>query len=450
MKSGKSKGLNKQIARIAFPAIVSNLTVPLLGLCDTAVTGHLGHPRFVAAIAAGSMMLNVLLWSLGFLRMGTTGLTAQAFGSGVKSECRLMFTRALMLALSLGVLLVALQTPLEWLIIKVIGCDESVSQLAGRYFRICIWGAPAILGTMAISGWFLGMQNSTRPMIIAISTNIVNIFASVILVFPLGLGFSGTAIGTLLANWISLLLSVWLVVRFCGGKLPLSSLKKALDFSGLRRFFKVNKDIFFRSFFIMAVSLGVTAIGARIGELTLAANAVVMQMFLLFSYFMDGLAFAAEALSGKAVGAQNRSMLRDSVRRLLVWSCVVALIFTICYIVGYRVFAALLVPEHKIIVLLDDLRIFIWLLPFSSMLAFIFDGFFIGLTATRIMLIVTAVASMVFFAVNFFLPSVGAEDSVERLWIGFEAYLFIRGAALALSYRRAERKALRLQNKVRG
>lgn len=425
--------LNRNIAKIALPAIVSNLTVPLLGLCDTAVTGHLGHPRFVAAIAVGSMMLNVLLWSFGFLRMGTTGLTAQAFGASDSRACRLMFTRSLLLALSLGFILIILQRPLGELLLRLIGADSYVSALALEYFRICVWGVPGLLGSMAISGWFLGMQDSTRPMAIAIATNIINILASILLVFPLGMGFRGTACGTLIANWSALLLGLLLVRHFCKGSLPLMPLREAVDFRGMRRFFKVNADIFCRSFFIMAVSLGVTSIGARMGELTLAANTIVMQMFFLFSYFMDGLAFSAEALSGKCVGARDRIGLRRTVRRLLVWSFGVAAVFTVCYLFGYGAFARLLVPEAPVLERVAEMRIWIWLLPFASVLAFIFDGFFIGLTFTRQMLVVTAAASLAFFAINFLMPSESATDA-SRLWIAFEVYLFIRGAALAALY----------------
>lgn len=436
MKSKSHLSLNKQIARIALPAIVSNITVPLLGLCDTGVTGHLGNARFVAAIAVGTMMLNVLFWSFGFLRMGTTGLTAQAFGAKNERETKVLFTRALLLAFTLGIALIALQSPLRYLLIKIIGSDTNVSQLAEQYFNICVWQSPALLGTMAVSGWFLGMQNSTRPMVIAITTNIINIVGSILLTFTVGMGFPGTATGTLIANWFALVLALVLVWNFCGGSLPFVRLKEAINLQGLGRFFKVNGDIFFRSFFIMAVSLGITSLGARYGELTLAANAVMMQFFFLFSYFMDGLAFAAEALSGKATGARNLHQLGRVVKRLLAWSVGVAAFFTITYTFGYKLFAEWLVPEPSLLSRIEELRIWLWLIPLSSFLAFIFDGFFIGLTATRSMLIVTALASTVFFAVNFLLPQNLLSDGATVIWLSFELYLFIRGATLAATYHR--------------
>ena len=427
-------GLNSQILKIAIPAIVSNITVPLLGICDTGVTGHLGNPVFIAAIAVGTMMINVLLWSFGFLRMGTTGLTAQAFGGNNKKETEILFTRSLLLAFLIGGLLVILQYPFRLMLSEIIGPDNSVRNLSDEYFSICIWGAPGILGSMAISGWFLGMQNSLLPMIIAITANVINIMASILLSFPCGLGFTGTALGTLIANWSSLLISILLVYKFCHKKLPLVSLKKAIDLRGMGRFFKVNGDIFFRSFFIMAVSLGITSIGARLGEHTLAVNAVIMQFFFLFSYFMDGFAFSAEALSGKAMGAGDKEGLNRIVKRLLLCSLTVTAIFTIIYLPGYRLFANILVPDEIILKSLDEMKVWIWLLPSVSFLAFIYDGFYIGLTATRTMLLVTAIASITFFAFNFLFPSPEKSEGATRLWLAFEIYLLIRGLALAVCY----------------
>lgn len=423
--------IDKAIFRIALPAVVSNITVPLLGVCDTAVTGHLGHPRFIAAIAVGTMMLNVLFLSLGFLRMGTTGLTAQAYGASDRRAIRLSFTRALLLAFAIGLMLILLQNPLLYMLMHLIGVGKGAGSLAQSYYSICIWGAPFLLGTMAVSGWFLGMQDSSRPMLIAVLTNVVNIAASVVLVFPLRLGFVGTAIGTLSANCLSLLLALLLVRRFCGGTLPLAPLREAVRLGGLRRFFKVNTDIFLRSIFIMAVSLDITATGARLGELTLAANAIVMQLFFIFSYFMDGFAFSAEALSGKCAGAADYPALRCMLRRLMMWATLLAMLFTVAYAFGYPAFTRMLAPEPEVLVAVSRFRLWIALLPLCSFLAFIFDGVYIGLTATRPMLIVTAAASVLFFVLNSILPSVCPDmDAGGCMWMAFIVYLSLRGVAL--------------------
>lgn len=441
--------------RIALPAIVSNLTVPLLGLCDTALTGHLGNPRYIAAIAVGSMMLSVLSWSLGFLRSGTTGMTAQCYGGGDDTGTRMMLRKSLVFALSAGALLIAMQYPLGRLLSMVIGAEGDVDGLAVSYFNICVWGAPAMLGTMAVSGWFLGMQDSRRPMLIAISTNVVNIAVSYLLVYPMGLGFIGTALGTLSANWFSLILGLWLVRKSrmikggerrvkseenscerVNGRVSFALLRylSAIKISSLfdRRFFMVNGDIFLRSFCIMAVSLSVTSIGARCGAVTLAANAIVTQLFLLFSYFMDGFAFSAEALSGKYAGSKDWTSLRRLVRRLILLTSVLMSVFTLAYAFGYGLFAMLLAPEPMVIARISDFRVWIALIPICSFLAFIYDGFYIGLTATRRMLLVTMTAAGAFFGVDMLLPSSMVEDVADRMWIAFLCYLSLRSLLLPI------------------
>lgn len=235
--------INRAIFRIAAPAIVSNITVPLLGLADTTISGHLGSEKYIAAIAVGSMMINVVLWCFGFLRSGTTGLTAQACGAADTAAQRELFTRSFLLGIGIGAAMIMLQWPLMWILLQIISPEPEISDLASQYFRILIWGAPAMLGTMAISGWFLGMQSSFYPMLIAIITNVANIAASVALVFGCGMGFVGTAIGTCAANWFGLCLALILVWLFNGRSLPLAPghavcrYEAAAGFSGSARIF---------------------------------------------------------------------------------------------------------------------------------------------------------------------------------------------------------------------
>lgn len=438
--------LNREILRIAIPAILSNITVPLLGLCDTTIAGHLGNSAYIAAIAVGTMMINVVFWCFGFLRMGTTGLTAQAFGRGDRHAQSQVFSRAFLLGAGAGVLILLLLVPLRELVIAVIRPDVDVRRLASDYFTIVIWGAPAMLATMAVSGWFLGMQTSAYPMIIAVSTNIINIVVSVCAVYLFDMGFAGTAVGTLVANWCGLVLALCLVMRFNGGHLPFCNFREVIQMQGLGRFFKVNGDIFFRSFCIMSVSMGVSAIGARLGSDTLAVNAVMMQFFVLFSYFMDGFAFSGEALSGKAVGANDPRLLRQTVRRLLLWGLAMAVSFTIMYILFYRNLGSFITDNESVLESLEEYRCFLFVIPLITVAAFIYDGIYIGLTSTRTMLIVTLIAGIVFFMVNFIhfsglRPSVVMPDN-SRLWISFLSYLLTRGAGLALLYPRQSRRRI--------
>ena len=446
MEESQKVNINREILRLSVPAIVSNITVPLLGLCDTAISGHLGSELFLAAIAVGSMMLNVVFWLFGFLRMGTTGMTAKAFGAANDDEISQVFTRALTLGLAIGVLLIAFQRPLMNGLCGVIGAEESVTDLVDKYFSICIWEAPSMLATMAISGWFVGMQSTFYPMVIAISVNVINIIASLSYVFGFGMGFEGIAYGTLTANWAGLMVAIIAVVHFRKGRRLFCGLRDIVGGGGLASFFTVNVNLFFRSACITAVSLGVTAAGARLGALTLAVNAVLMQFFTLFSFFMDGFAFSAEALVGKYAGAKDEKMLRRSVAHVLLWGLWMALLFSVVYLFGYSVITALLTDEVPVRTGVAAMRVWIWLIPIVSVWAFVFDGFYVGITATGKMLRATLVATAAFFIISFLHIEEGRVEvtvvSNGFLWSAFLSYLFLRGALLAAMWKRKHGEAI--------
>lgn len=297
--------MNRLILRIALPSIVSNIIVPLLGLIDLAIAGHLGATAFIGAVSVGATMFNLTYWNFGFLRMGTSGMTAQAYGAGNFQEAYRILVRAIVLALTIGIAIILLQYPLKWILLYAISPGEEVHALATSYFDICIWGAPALLGTLAMSGWFLGMQNSFYPMAVSISVNIANIIASLLCVYSFGMGFSGIAAGTLIAQWTGFAISFVLLHRMIRKKRIPTSIDKRWMFHNMGNFFRVNGDIFIRSVCLMLVTLFFTAAGARSGDLILAVNALIMQLFMLYSYFMDGFAFAGEALAGRFAGERN-------------------------------------------------------------------------------------------------------------------------------------------------
>ena len=433
---------NKEILRLSIPAIVSNITVPLLGLCDTAISGHLGSELYLAAIAVGANMLNVIFWLFGFLRMGTTGLTATAYGRDDDDELKRVFTRSLLLGFGIGVLLLAASVPILKFMMIVIEPEPEVEALVAEYFKICIWEAPSLLGTMAISGWFVGMQTTFWPMVISISVNIINIVVSCVLVFGLHMGFEGVACGTVTANWIGFAIALFAAWRFREGKGLWC--RKSEIFHGLGRFFTVNVNLFFRSFCLIAVTLGVTAAGARLGALTLAVNAVMMQFFTFFSFFMDGFAFSAEALTGKAHGAGDLPQTRMWVRHLLLWTLGVAALFSLCYGVGTGAVTDLLTDDATVREGVRGMWLWIMLIPIVSAWAFIYDGFYIGITDTGKMLLATFLASLTFFAVAFLkFCDGGLTISVGtnmHLWSAFLSYLLIRGVVLALLWPHELRK----------
>lgn len=431
--------LNREILRLSVPAIVSNITVPLLGLCDTAISGHLGSEVYLAAIGVGSIMLNVIVGLLVFLRMGTTGLTATAFGAGNDGMVSKVFTRAFLLGLGLGVVLVVLRVPIMDLMLTIISPDAEVRRYAESYFTVRVWGMPAMFAVMSVSGWFVGMQSTVAPMAVAIIMNVLNIALSYLLVFHTQVGFAGVAWGTAVSNWIGLVVALVWAMRFRKGKRLFGNLRDVLKGGGMGKFFSVNSNLFLRSACIMCVSLGVTSAGARMGALTLAVNVVMMQFFTFFSYFMDGFAFSGEALTGRWYGAGNKDMLQKSVRALLRWTLGVALLFTLLYAVGQAPVTSLLTDNDSVREGVGSMRLWLWALPLVSAWAFIYDGFFVGVTDTNKMMVATLVASIVFFIVAFLRMEGGRVVMTvlgnNALWGAFLSYLFLRGGILAVIWK---------------
>ncbi len=425
--------MNREILRIAVPAIVAGITIPLLGLIDTAIAGHLGSATYIGAIAVATMIFNLLYWNFGFLRMSTSGLTAQSYGRGDHRGCVAVLRQASLMAVAVALGIIALQGPLLRLALWVIGPSEQVCSLAAHYYRICVWGAPPVLLMMAAKGWLLGMQDSRGAMLVSIVASVLNIVASLVAVYVLGQGFTGIATGTLVAEWLALAYTAWLVWRKVGRSAVELSAAGATGTAGdvsFSRFFSVSGDIFVRSFLLMLVNLAVTAIGARSGDLVLAANSLIQHMNSLFAYFLDGIAFAGEALVGKYHGAGNSPRLRLCVRRLFAWAAALTAAFTVLYAFPQVIFG-LLTDEPRVLATAMDYRLWCALLPVAGMAAFVWDGVFIGLTRTRGMLLAVAVASAVFAALYALLPSTMGN---HRLWLAFVLYLAARGAVQTAIY----------------
>ena len=311
--------INKRILQIAVPSIISNITVPLLGLIDVTIVGHLGAAAYIGAIAVGGMLFNIIYWIFGFLRMGTSGMTSQAYGKHDLDEVARLLLRSVGVGLLIAIILVTLQYPIRKLAFTFIQTTEEVERLATLYFRICIWGAPAMLGLYGFAGWFIGMQNSRFPMYIAITQNIVNIAASLCFVYLFHMKVAGVAWGTLTAQYAGFLMALLLWRRYYGGLKKHVAWHEVLKKEAMLRFFQVNRDIFLRTLCLVIVTLFFTSAGAAQGEIVLAVNTLLMQLFTLFSYIMDGFAYSGEALVGKYVGANNRLALYRTVRQLFIW-----------------------------------------------------------------------------------------------------------------------------------
>lgn len=415
---------DRQILQIALPSIVSNITVPLLGMVDVAIVGHMDHAAYIGAVAVGSMIFNLIYWLFAFLRMGSSGLTSQALGRRDLPEVTRLLVRAVAIAAGIALLLIALQVPIQWLMFRLIGPTADVAPLATTYYYIVIWGAPASLGLFSLSGWYIGMQNTRIPMFISIMQNIVNILASLALVYGLGLKIEGVALGTVIAQYAGFLTALGLLFRHYGRLRPYLVLRGTFVRQAMGRFFRVNRDIFLRTLCLVAVNLYFTSAGARSGAVILSVNTVLMQLYLLFSYFMDGFAFAGEALAGKAYGARNAAAFRDTLRRLFGWTGAVTLLYTLLYIAGGQWIAGILTDEPQVLAALHRYMGWAWLIPAAGALAFIWDGVFIGITATRGMLVSSLVSALLFFATYF--ATRGAWGN-HGLWLAMTVYLAMRG-----------------------
>ncbi len=421
---------DRQILQIAVPSIVSNVTVPLLGLIDVAIVGHMGSAVNIGAVAVGSMIFNLTYWLFGFLRMGTSGLTAQALGRRDLTEISRILVRSVMVAAGIATVLIVLQMPLLWLMFWLIEPTEDVAPLAVTYFRIVIWGAPASLALFSLTGWFIGMQNTRFPMAVSILQNVVNIMASLTLVYGIGMKIEGVALGTVIAQYAGLLMAVGMLLR--GYSRIFRNRHNIWNLKGIRAFFSVNRDIFLRTVCLVAVNLYFTSAGARQGAVVLSVNTVMLQLFLFFSYFMDGFAYAGEALGGRFFGARNDSAFHETVRRLFGWALIVTTAFTLLYIVASMDIVRLLTDEPQVRDVARDYIWWIWLVPAAGAAAFIWDGIFVGITATRGMLVSTIVATLSFGAVYLLTRDRLGNDG---LWLAQVVYLAMRGILQTVWYR---------------
>ena len=381
------KSINKDILKLAIPSILANITVPIVGMVDIAVAGHLdlNAAALIGGIAVGSMLFDLLYWNFGFLRIGTGGLAAQAYGRSDRRECARILTRALGIAAAIAVLLIAIQ----WVFVKtafsVIECSPEVQALAVKYFHIRIWAAPATLSLMAMKGWFIGMQDSVSAMICDLVVNGMNILMSILLASFIG--FPGIALGTVIAQWTGLL-TAFMLLAIKYRKDTFSRLTKD-DFSSLfkgaetRRFFVMNTDLFVRSLCFIAIYIGFTVISARYGDLLLAVSSVIMKLLMIFSYFTDGFAYAGEALTGRYVGAKDGSMVRQTIKWTFIWSMGLAFIFMLIYQFAGVPMVRVMTSDVSVIEMSKEYLPWLLLMPVVGCAAFTWDGIYVGATASR-------------------------------------------------------------------
>jgi len=426
---------HRNVRALAAPMILSNVTVPLLGLVDTAVMGHLDDARYLAAVAVGATIFSFLFMGLNFLRMGTTGLAAQARGAGDGDRTRAVLAQALLIALSVAGLLLAIQRPVGQLAMWLIAPETPVIEPAWTYYSVRIWAAPAVLANFALVGWFIGMQNTRAPLYLMLVTNLVNIGLSLLLVVGLGYRTGGVAAASVVAEFTGLGFGVWLVRRelaILGGRLER---RQVLDPARLRQVFSVNGNLFVRTLSLMFVFGFITAQGARQGTAILAANAILLQFQYFMAYALDGFAHAAEALVGRALGERNRRGFREAVRLSLIWSAAVALVFAVAYLAGGRGIVGLLTGQAALRELTFQFLPWMIASPLISFWSFLFDGVFVGATWAREMRNTMVLSVLGAFLPVFYLGQAAGLGN-HGLWFAFLVFMAARALTMGYVYRR--------------
>ena len=443
--------MNKEMLRLALPSILANLTVPLVGMVDIAVAGHLNASAaaLIGGVSVGSLMFDLLYWNFGFLRAGTGGMTAQAFGRQDWRDCAGNLVRGVGLALVIAFALILVQWPFQKLIFLFVGCSDEVRSLALEYFYIRIWAAPATLSLMAFRGWFIGMQDTFSSMLADVIVNGGNVLFSIILAFGIpgtgfdGLGFKGIALGTVVAQYSGLIFAssrVALKFRNIIGGLRTADLKAAFTGSKISRFFSVNRDLFIRSVCLIIVYLAFTSISARFGDVLLASCSIMLKLLLMFSYFTDGFAFAGEALTGKYVGMRDTLLVGRTVKYTFAWSMGLGVVFIGIYAVAGTPLLRLMTSDSSV---LQAAKAFIpWLLvtPLVGCPAFTWDGIYTGATATKAMRDSNIGCVLAFFAVWFsglFLLRPTGLAAAHLLFAAYYSHLIYRSLYQTVLYRRS-------------
>lgn len=433
--------MNKKILNLAIPNILSNITVPLLSSVDTIVMGHLESPVYLGAIALGSMIFNFIYWGFGFLRMGTTGITAQAFGRKDNSEVSSIFYRALTISVIAGAILFLFQTVIAEISFYLIDGSSEVEKYANTYFNIRIFAAPATLALYSIHGWFLGVQNARFPLYIALFINSLNIFLNLLFVYQFDMKVDGIALGTVISQYSGVVLSITLILKKYKSMVKLFDLTKILNRVKIVKFFQINSDIFFRTLLLIFTISFFTAKSAEINNQVLAANFILMQLWLIISYGIDGFAFAAESLVGKYIGMKNEEKLIATIKYSFGWGLSLGLFFAFVYLLFGREILNLYTSQQDVIN--TAMIYFVWIIisPVINSISFIWDGIYFGATVTREMLYSMIVSVVIFFLPIYYL----SKDIIgnHSIWLALTVFMVIRGLSLTIYFRYSMKNFLR-------
>ena len=426
--------MNKSILKLAIPNIISNITIPLLGLVDMILMGHLDSAIYIGAIALGGTIFSVLYSFFSFLRAGTTGFTAQSLGNNDNTETIYSLYRSVCIGIPIIILILSLQVPIAKISSLLLDGSNEVKELAITYFYVRIWAAPANILLYCLNGWFVGMQNTKIPMFIAILINVMNIIFSFILVIIFEQNVKGVALGTVIAQYSGLTLAVILLIKNYKSYFVKIDSKILFDIEKMKRFFKVNRDLMIRSFLLIISIAFFTNQSAKLGNNILAINMILLQSFYIFSYFTDGFAYAGEALVGKFVGSKDKENLQKVIRLLLIWGFSISIPFSILYALFPTEFVKIISDNTEILTEIKPYYIYMIIIPLITFAAFIWDGIYIGATASKAIRNTMIISSIFVFIPSWYIlmPRFGNHG----LWIAFLFFMIARGAAMSLMYKK--------------
>ena len=433
--------INREVLRLAIPSILANITIPLVGIVDTAIAGHISDASAIGGIAVGSTLFDLLYWNFGFLRVGTAGMTAQAFGRNDKKACTQLLAQSVAISGGAALLIWLIQWFFVTAVLYIMPCSEAVADFAKQYFHVRIWAAPAALSLMAFKGWFIGMQNTIAPMISDIVVNVVNMIASYTLAVFTPLGAMGVAWGTLIAQYTGLAtVAVILVARYRTTLKQIFSadfLRECLRWQKMRRLFVLNSNLFIRSLCFMVVYVGYTAIASHYGDTELAISSILMKFFMFFSYFVDGFAYAGEALIGRygakqSIGWEKNGIVKQIVIVLFVWAIGIGLQFSLLYGIFRNEFSELMTNNTDILEAAKSYYIWLVLMPFISSLAFMWDGIYIGATAA-----IPVRNCMIWAAIGFTITYFALQTSAgtQALYAAYFMHLLIRTVYMTIKWK---------------
>jgi MATE family multidrug resistance protein len=429
---------HRDVLAIALPIMVANATTPVVGLVDTIVVGQTGSPALIGGVAVGAVIFSTLYWVFAFLRMGTTGLTAQALGAGDANEIAASLWRAVGLGATAGIAMIVLQVPIRSISLQVIGGSAEVKAAAGAYFDVRIWAAPAGLINFALIGWLVGLGRAGAAFWLQLLLNLTNMGLAVWLVIGQGGGASAVGLAALVAEWVAALTGLWVTAGELRRRRATAPDAIVFHAVHLRRMLGMNVDIFIRSACVLSVTVFMTSQGAAFGEETLAANAILFNMLYTTIYLLDGFTFAAETLAGQAVGARDRARFRRAAALAAVWACSTSLIFALCLWLAGGAIVAVATTSEAVRTLAQGALLFAAVSPLVGVWCFLLDGIFIGATRTADMRNMMMLSLAVYFATWFVL---GARWGNHGLWASLLVFYAARAVTLAACYPRLERHA---------